>query len=181
MDIKARKKELRAALLAQRDALSETEKVKRDSELCRKLYDIIVARKAKVIHSYLPFGSEPDIRPLLHDLLATGRTIVCPKSLPKRELRNLVLSSLNETEEGRFGTRHPAGDLEHSGDIDLFIVPGVAFDHQHYRLGYGAGYYDTFFGANPGGYKAGICYDFQILSDFPVEAHDVPLDEVVYA
>lgn len=173
------KAELRKAMLEKRDAFPADEKAIKDAELRNRLEQIIYEKDAKVIYAYLPFGSEIDIYPLLELLLQKGNKIICPKALPKRKMQHLVLHSLANIEEGRFGTKHPAGNEEYDGLIDLFIVPGISFNAQNYRLGYGAGYYDTFFSIHPSGFKLGICYPFQV-GDFPVEAHDVPLDGVLY-
>lgn len=180
MEPKEKKSALRKDLLQRRDAMGEAEQQALDDHLCEKIKAVILARNAKVIHSYLPFGSEPDINPLLQQLLDEGYTIVCPKSLAKRTMQNLVLTSLQELEEGRFGTKHPASGIEHTGGVDLYIVPGVAFDSGNYRLGYGSGYYDAWFAAHADGYKLGICYPYQYLPELPNEAHDVPLNEIIY-
>jgi 5-formyltetrahydrofolate cyclo-ligase len=174
------KADLRKRLLAKRDDLPMNYKVMLDKAIIAKLEALIEERQPKVVHSYLPFGGEIDINPLLQKLLDNKVTVVCPKSLPKRELENLVLRSLTELEEGRFGTKHPAGGEVYTGPIDMFIVPGIGFDPQNYRLGYGAGYYDKFFAEHPKGYKVGICYPFQLIDHLPVEAHDVPLNTVLY-
>jgi 5-formyltetrahydrofolate cyclo-ligase len=178
MTIKEQKAEIRKALLEKRDAIEPGQKALWDAAIRERLERLIYERGAKVIHTYLPFGSEIDVYPLIQILLDKNYTIVCPKALAKRTLENHVLTSLAELEEGRFGTKHPASGIVYTGDIDLFIVPGIGYDDTFHRLGYGSGYYDTFFASHPGGYKAGICYPFQ-LGDFPVEAHDVPLDTVI--
>jgi 5-formyltetrahydrofolate cyclo-ligase len=180
MNEKEKKAELRKLMLAKRDELSPGEKAVLDASLCDKILKIIDERRARVIHTYLPFGSEPDIYPLIQRLLDEQYTVICPKSLPKRALENLVLHSLEELEEGRFGTRHPANGTIYRGSIDLFIVPCIAFGRQSYRLGYGSGYYDKFFAGESAGYKLGIGYPFQLIDDFPAEAHDVPLDASVW-
>jgi 5-formyltetrahydrofolate cyclo-ligase len=180
MTNKEKKIELRKTLLAKRDELALNYKAILDKAVIAKLEAIISERRPKVIHSYLPFDGEIDILPLLQTLLDEKITVVCPRALPKRELQNLVLHSLSELEEGRFGTKHPANSTVYTGDIDMFIVPGVGFSEGGYRLGYGAGYYDTFFGSYPRGFKVGVCYQFQVISDLPIEAHDVPLDTVVF-
>lgn len=179
MEAKEKKSAIRKEMLLQRDSLPAVEKQILDNELCEKISAVIAGRKARVVHSYIPFGSEPDINPLLQKLLDDGLTVVCPKSLAKRTIQNLVLKSLTDLEEGRFGTKHPAGDNEYTGTIDLYIVPGVAFDKNSYRLGYGSGYYDTWFAAHPDGHKLGICYPFQLVNELPNEQHDVALSEVV--
>jgi len=180
MNEKLKKAELRKKMRTARDMMEVHKKRIADTQMCTELLKTIYAKNAKVIHTYLPFGSEINIYPLIEILLKNNYTVVCPKSLPKRALENLVLKSLGELEEGRFGTKHPANSKEHKGDIDMFIVPGIAFDKSNYRLGYGSGYYDQFFAGEPKGYKVGICYQFQIIEDFPLEPHDVKLDTIIY-
>jgi len=115
----------------------------------------------------------------LEELLKRNYTVVCPKSLPRRTIRNLILRSTAELEEGRYGTKHPSGDNEYTGDIDFYIVPGLAFDKNGYRIGYGSGYYDTYFSAHSTGFKLGICYHFQLIKDLPIEPHDINLNEII--
>lgn len=174
------KAELRKTMLAQRASIPTAEKMKLDAALREKIESIIKERKAQVIHTFLPFGEEPDIYPLIQRLLDMKLKVVCPKAMPKREMISLELNSLSEIEEGRFGTKHPAHSKEYYGPIDLFIVPGLAFDKIGHRLGFGAGYYDTYFTKHPSGYRLGVCYPFQAVDSFLVEEHDIPMDVVVY-
>ena len=76
--------------------------------------------------------------------------------------------------------QHPANSEEYKGDYDIILVPGLAFDHQLNRLGYGAGYYDTFLNMHPASIKIGVCYPFQVIENVPTEDHDVALDVIVY-
>jgi 5-formyltetrahydrofolate cyclo-ligase len=124
-------------------------------------------------------GSEININPLLTWLLQEQITVVTPKTLRNRELQHLELNSLEELESGIFGTSHPANSVEYTGNYDLIIVPGLAFDANKYRLGYGGGYYDTFLAENPVAFTVGIGYPFQQLKEIPKEAHDACLDLVV--
>lgn len=180
MNAKEAKADLRKTMLALRAAILPKEKMELDTALCSKIESLIYDRKIQVIHTYLPFGDEPDIYPLIQYLLTEKYKIVCPKPKSNRHMINLELTSLAELAEGRYGTKHPANNLEYTGKIDLFIVPGIAFDKQHHRLGFGSGYYDTYFAKKASGYKLGICYPFQVVEDFPVEIHDVPLDSVFH-
>lgn len=175
------KSEIRKRMLDKRGRLASDEKVRLDKRLCETVEKLIEDKNCQVIHSYIPMAGEIDITELLNRLLAKGKTIICPKSLPKKEMQNLVLSSLDQLEDGRFGTKHPASGIEYSGEIDLYIVPGLAFDKRGYRVGYGSGYYDKYFSSNSKGYKVGICYKSQLVDNVPEESHDVPLDEIVSA
>lgn len=174
------KAELRKAMLAQRAAINKADKQRLDAELCAKIESIVTERKAQVVHTFLPFGDEPDIYRLIQRLLDIQLKVVCPKPMSKREMISLELNSLAEIEEGKFGTKHPANSNEYYGPIDLFIVPGLAFNNIGHRLGFGAGYYDTYFTKHPSGYRVGVCYPFQVVDSIPVEEHDIPMDVVVY-
>lgn len=167
-------------MLLKRDELDSTVRKSYDERICLKLAALIDKHSCKVVHTYLPMGSEIDISPLIEDLLARGITVVTPKALRKRQMENLVLHSLTALEDGIYGTRHPANSTVYTGNYDLFIIPGLAFDKKHYRLGYGSGYYDTFLATQPNALKVGICYPFQMVDKVPTEAHDVQLDEIFY-
>lgn len=170
---------LRKEMLSQRAFLNKVKKREYDRLVCDALWQIIEERNCQVIHAYLPMGTEINITTLLENLLVNGKTVVTPKTLPKRKLQNLVLKSLSEIEQGVFGTTHPANSFEYEGHYDLIIVPGLAFDKNNYRLGYGAGYYDNFLINQPKAFKVGIFYPFQEVEEVPREEHDVRLDFLI--
>jgi len=179
MSLKEAKTELRKAMMLERDSLEPEVKAKMDEALTSKIIAFIKERSIKVVHSYISMGSEINLLPLLQFLLQEGITVVTPRSLPKRKLENLVLRSLNELEEGIYGTQHPSGNNVYDGAYDLIIVPGLAFDVQGFRLGYGAGYYDIFLAEQKDAIKVGLCYPFQMVEKVPVEEHDVRVDVVM--
>lgn len=80
-----------------------------------------------------------------------------------------------------FAIPEPIGQLFTELDrIDVVLVPGVAFDASGNRLGRGKGYYDKILQQTKKAYKIGICFDFQLLNQVPVEDHDVVMDRVLY-
>lgn len=79
-----------------------------------------------------------------------------------------------------YGILEPTGKMfQKPGDIDLILVPGIAFDREGNRLGRGKGYYDKILKATPV-WKVGVCFDFQVVDSVPLEAHDVKMDEVIF-
>jgi 5-formyltetrahydrofolate cyclo-ligase len=173
------KAELRNSMLSRREALAPVAKSAMDERICDKLKQLVDDLKPQVVHTYIPMGAEVDVKPFIQYLLAKEITILAPKVLPKRQLQHLVLTNLEHLEDGSFGTVHPAGDEKYEGNIDLFIVPGLVFSEDQYRIGYGGGYYDKMLTSYPNAYKAGICYSFQLLKKIPVEPHDVQLDGII--
>ena len=84
-----------------------------------------------------------------------------------------------ELKTGKFGIEEPTGpEINNLSNIDLVIVPGMAFDMKGNRLGRGKGYYDKLL-RKMRCYKIGVCYNFQLLENIPVEEHDFPMDMVI--
>lgn len=88
-------------------------------------------------------------------------------------------------EAGAYGIMEPEGPAFTAyDDIDLIIIPGLAFDVKHNRLGRGKGYYDRFLQQmqqmrQTHAYKIGVCFHHQLVDSIPVTAYDIPMDEVV--
>ncbi|MBD80491.1 MAG: 5-formyltetrahydrofolate cyclo-ligase [Crocinitomicaceae bacterium] len=180
MSIKDNKKRVRAEVLNLRDKLSPEYRVKHSERIVQELIELVRQEKPTTIHSFIPMGSEVNILPFLEEMLRAGIEVYCPKTLPARRLENRRLLSLNNLEDGVFGTQHPAQPGGYSGKYDLIIVPGVAFDEDGNRLGYGGGYYDTFIEQHPESKKIAVCFDVQVLDDIPIEPHDVKMDLLVF-
>ncbi len=179
MSVKEEKSALRQKMLAARAQIKASQKASYDASICHALQKIIEQHDYKRVHAYIPMAHEIDIAPLLQHLLHNNISVVCPKTLPKRALENRILQSLHDLETGIKGTQHPANAALYEGHYDLIIVPGLAFDLQNYRLGYGGGYYDNFLMAHPQAHKIGIFYPFQLVAAVPREAHDVCLDSII--
>ena len=79
---------------------------------------------------------------------------------------------------GDFNILEPQNET-YTGDFDLIVVPGVAFDLKGNRLGRGKGYYDRFLCQHQKVKKIGICFDFQLVDNVPVEENDIPMDEII--
>lgn len=173
------KKHVRKEMLMKRATLIPSAKKNYDQWVCNSLLKKIEDLHCKTVHCYLPMGTEINITPLIAILLEKKITVVAPKTLPNRTLKNLVLTSIDAVEKGIFGTTYPAGEEVFDGKLDLIIVPGLAFDAHKYRLGYGGGYYDNFMSNHPFAYKIGAFYPFQEVEKVPSEDHDLPIDEIL--
>lgn len=92
------------------------------------------------------------------------------------------ISSLKNLKKDKYGILEPDELIPavKKEDIDLIILPGVAFDKSGGRLGYGGGYYDKYLNSCPQDIcKVALCYDFQIVENVPVEEHDVKANDVI--
>lgn len=167
-------------MLNQRLGLAAITKTKLDEYVCQKLKTLILEKNHQNIHAYIPMKGEINIVPLLQWLLENHYNVATPKTLPKRKLENRKLVSLKNLEFGIMKTQHPVEPIIYHNPFDLIIVPGLAFDEQKYRLGYGGGYYDNFLITQPQAQKVGIFYPFQKVSKVPIEEHDIKLD-IIFA
>lgn len=173
------KNNLRKEILKQRDCLLPKFKLEYDSWICDQLKQLVQEHRFVKIHTYLPMRSEIDIAPFIQYLLDKNIEVYCPKTLNHRKLRHFRLESLDEVSVGKFGTPYPSSEIASAEEFDLIVVPGVAYDKEAYRLGYGGGYYDAFLEAQPTAMKVGIAYPFQIRDALPKEKHDAKLSKII--
>lgn len=130
--------------------------------------------------TYWPLSDEVDIRPLIDQLVAEGKTVVLPKVTGDETMELRRYTSRDDLQEGAFHILEPVGEPFTDYDqIDVALVPGMAFDAAGHRLGRGKGYYDRFLAAHPHLYKIGVCFPFQRVAEVPSEAHDIIMDEVI--
>ncbi|MEP7196867.1 MAG: 5-formyltetrahydrofolate cyclo-ligase [Saprospiraceae bacterium] len=179
MNIVNQKLNLRKEMIAMRNKIDPLIKKDYDSWICSELENMIHKNNFKIIHSFIPMPSEINVIPLLQRLLDQGLKIICPKVLPKSKMENRILSSLNDLETGVLRTQHPSAANIYHGDYDLIIVPGLAYDKNLNRLGYGGGYYDNFLNGLPRAFNLGIFYPFQLVESVPIEAHDHALNNIL--
>jgi 5-formyltetrahydrofolate cyclo-ligase len=115
--------------------------------------------------------------------LEQGKRVAVPVlEQGKKTMAHALIESLDVLVDGPWGLVQPdpakATLLEKQEEIDLVVVPGIAFDRRGHRIGFGGGFYDRFL-ANLQVVKVGLCYDDLILQGIPNEPHDVPMDIVV--
>ena len=171
---------IRRKMLDRRDSLSAIEILERSNRVIENLRSVDDFSGAEVVMSYISFGTEVNTHGLIRSLM--GKKVVLVPVVTDKEKGEMVLSELRDWKElssGAYGILEPREVRERdAGDVDISVVPGIAFDRQGNRIGYGGGYYDRLL-KRIGGKKVGIAYDFQILDSIPVEAHDTGVDMIV--
>jgi 5-formyltetrahydrofolate cyclo-ligase len=140
------------------------------------------ARAGSVL-AYASFRSEVQTRALLTQILQIGKRLYLPVIAPDKRLSIAPLASLSQLALGPFDIPIPGGvePIDPKlAEIDLIIVPGVAFDERGARLGYGSGYYDRFlsqFGSDTP--VIGLAFDTQVVAEIPEEPGDRRVDMIV--
>lgn len=173
-----RKKMALRELDGQKRRIMTAEQVHEES---RKIVSIIeqmhTFRDAKTIMVYYPIHNEVDLRHLVHNH-AEDKTFLLPATISKNAMEVRIWQPNTPLVKGRFGIPEPSTPA-YTGDIDLILVPGVAFDKHCQRLGRGGGYYDRFLKKFKHAKKIGVCYSFQLHSSIPHGWLDQPMDRVV--
>jgi len=189
------KKTLRAEVSARLEALSPGDMVREGREVTGRIRELPEWRQARIILAYLTFGGEFDPGLLMEAALAEGKRLAVPRL--RNRTRKLSLGREMDFFEIRDlkgpWDRHPYGMAEPFPDrpaVDpvcfrreeiLVITPGLAFDRRRFRLGRGGGFYDTYLGRFPEGLTlVAPAFTCQIVDTVPAEAHDRPLDRVVF-
>ncbi|WP_409344158.1 5-formyltetrahydrofolate cyclo-ligase [Paenibacillus sp. MBLB4367] len=189
MTVSEQKRIVRKLVEAQRSAIPAEERQKKSADICRRSVAILEKLDwagGKALMTYVPFRSEVDVSPLIEWCWQQGVVVAAPRSLTDRRLLQLhAISDWPSLESGAYGIREPREScplLSHN-EISCVIVPGIAFDEQLGRLGYGGGYYDRFFeglaGKRPQPLKLAPAFDIQIVTEAPMDAHDIRVDRVV--
>ena len=135
--------------------------------------------EAKVILAYYSLPDEVDTHTLIQELVAEGKTVLLPKVLDDTTMELRQYAGPQDLSEGAYHIMEPMGaPFKDFSQIDVALIPGLAFDTNGHRLGRGKGYYDRFLTAFTGK-TIGVCFDFQKVAEVPVDAHDVAVDRVV--
>lgn len=178
------KADIRKKMISLRDSLSNEEVANRSQMIEFRLMNLEAYIVAQVIFIYVSFGNEINTKGFINKAIKDGKRIAVPLTIPKGKLlKPCEISSLDDLTPSNWGILEPTEAncrLVHSNEIDLAVVPGLAFDYNFNRIGYGAGYYDRFLPSLPSrAVKLGIGYDFQLLDRLPVGKFDFPLDGVL--
>jgi 5-formyltetrahydrofolate cyclo-ligase len=179
------KAELRMLILARRDALAPEQRVSFSAAIFKTIRALPAFATARTVLAYSSFGSEPLTAPFLEAVLEGGKALVLPRI--DRPSRRLVLHRVTalgaDLRPGVWGIREPdPARCPPAGMevIDFALVPGVVFDVEGGRIGYGAGYYDRLLaGRTDRTALVAGAFDLQVVDVVPMAEHDRRVDRVV--
>lgn len=180
---KEEKKILRNKILIIRNSLDKEVKEAMDDKIYNKLITSNLYIKAKNIFIYLSFGSEIQTNNIITKALRDGKEVYIPKVYKKNKLMKAVrLKSFNDLKENSMGILEPIDDSNYidKREIDLILVPGVVFDLNGNRIGYGGGYYDRYLqDIKEIRNKVVLAYDLQIVDSINPDIHDIAFDYII--
>lgn len=172
------KKEFRKEMLRLRDSKSPESLSVLNKRILDKVISNIDYQMATNIFIFVSYKSEVDTHDIIRNALSQGKRVCVPKVISKEEgMKAIYINSLDElSPQAPFGILEPEiydNNIANESDIDLVLVPGVAFDNNGGRMGYGGGFYDRFLPLiQRNCRKIGLCYSFQVVDSVIMEQND---------
>lgn len=177
--IQARKQAVRQQLKSARAALPESRRQSYSETIRDRLLVLDEVANAQTIFCFISYLNEVDTHGLLKYFLANGKDLAVPKIVPGKPMLAVPFHGWDELEKDAMGILTPASLEPHPGPFDLAITPGLGFTRAGHRIGYGRGYYDTWFANHPVKYKIALAFGVQLLDELPTEDTDLPVDLIV--
>lgn len=150
-------------------------KKKKSTIIVDKILNLDIYKESHVIALYNSMTNEVDTSLLIENALQ-NKVVLLPRII-NNEMKFIVINKNTKYKNNKLGFKEPIGKI-YNDKIDLIIIPGIAFDRNLNRLGFGKGYYDKYL-FNKDIYKVGICFDEQVLVSLPVDSHDIKMNLVI--
>ena len=179
--IRNTKNELRQSYKLLRAGISLDRKAELDRKICALAQTLACFRYADTVLMYAPTGSEIDVMPIAEAALSLNKRVAFPKCDPSNNTMIFkYVSSFDELSRGEYSLLEPSDDAESVVDFShsICIVPGLVFDKEGYRVGYGKGYYDRFLNSYTET-TLGLVYSDFILDKLPRGRFDHKVDILV--
>lgn len=174
------KAELRGRMKELRRMITEEEIKAKSADITEALFSLKAINDAGTVMTYLSAFKEVDTRGIIEKLSAMGKKIAVPVSnTADFTITPSYIDGMDGLKKGAYGILEPVEVHEAAlSDIDVILVPGIAFDEKRGRCGFGKGYYDRLLGGCAA-VKIGLCYDFQVVKKIETDSNDIPMDMIV--
>jgi 5-formyltetrahydrofolate cyclo-ligase len=186
MNIQARKQALRQRIIAARDNLTPSLRAHLSQQIVRQVCGLKTYQSARTVLGYLNFGSELHSELWVQQALRDGKQVLLPRvNKASKRLALFEVSDLSrDVAPGLWGIREPIIEqckpFDALGQLDFILLPGVAFDSEGGRLGYGGGFYDKLLASLP--HRPTLvagAFELQVITEIPQESTDHRIDWLV--
>ncbi len=171
-EITAVKKEIRKLIFQRRKEADPQAIIDDSARIMEQLYETDAYKNASCIYAYMDYNKEVMTRALCERAWADGKQVAVPK-VHGKDMIYYILTTFDQLEEGYFHIPEPAyGDVADCEDA-LMILPGVAFDKNLHRVGYGGGFYDRYLEKHTNHTTCAVAFEFQLVEEAPAEPTDI--------
>ncbi len=183
MNLCQNKQNLRISTVKKRKSLKNQQLIEMSEEIKNSIFSMNEFKNASKILFYVSYNNEVNTHEMIKECLSSKKTVIVPKTyVEKKELILSELSEWNHLEIGAYNILEPKNEYIKEvsiESIDLFIIPGVAFDLNGNRIGHGKGYYDKLLRKKQNAPFIALAFEIQIVENIPAEIHDIKMDKIV--
>lgn len=175
------KKKVRKKIKTSLEQLTDEKRVEYTKQISTKLFDLNEWKQAKLIGITISIPPEVPTLHIIEQAWSEGKEVAIPKCYPEdKTMLFKKITTFDQLESVYSGLLEPVENTVKAipEDIDLLIVPGLAFSRDGYRLGFGGGYYDRFLSSYKGS-TVSLAFECQLIDELPTELHDIPVHLVV--
>ena len=177
------KSEIRKNILYKRNSLSEYEIINNSKIISDRFISTKEYKNSKSIGAYYPTGSEVKTFDIIKHSIERKKEVGLPRVInsTKIEFFKIMEDSFEKIKftKGKYGIFENSTSNINMEKMDLLIIPGLVFDLQGNRLGYGKGYYDRFLSLRKVKYIIALAYETQVVNEIPNNEHDIPVDVII--
>jgi 5-formyltetrahydrofolate cyclo-ligase len=176
------KEQLRKEISDKLNNQAGEEALRKSRIIKKKLFSLPEFKKSRTVMLYASKKGEVNTEEIIDEVLRAGKRVALPRCTSHETIVPKEIGKRKDLEKGRFGIYEPkkrekSVQLE---EIDIVVVPGIAFDRKNKRLGRGKGYYDRFLKDLPRNkFSVGLAFGFQIADNLPEDSHDIPVSKVI--
>ncbi|HYY71418.1 MAG TPA: 5-formyltetrahydrofolate cyclo-ligase [Nitrososphaeraceae archaeon] len=177
------KSDIRKDILSKRNSLSEFEIINNSKIINIRVIATKEYQSSKSIGAYYPIGSEVKTFEIIKHSIDNKKDIGLPRVLDSTNIEffKIIEDSFEKIKftKGKYGIFENTMSNTRIDQMDLLIIPGIAFDLQGNRLGYGKGYYDRLLSSRKAKYIIGLAYEDQLINEIPNNDHDIPVNIII--
>ena len=173
------KTELRKIHKNIRNSISDELQLQKSQKIQQFFKDLQIVKEAKTILAYLSYGKEVMTNNIIFEYIDKINIVIPECNIQNETMHCVKLNTSSVFEKNIYGINEVSNPEFYKGDIDIVIVPGIAFDIYGNRIGHGKGYYDKFL-HNKNICKIGFCYSDNLITDeIPNDCHDIKMDYII--
>ena len=181
-DLRAEKKALRSKIIADRRKLTDNYRQRASNRMMTVFCALPDFKEPRKVLCYASMADEVQIRPLMEKWLSLGVTVALPHITGKGQMEAVTFTDFDSLIEGEYGILTPdleKGEIIPPDELDLIIVPGIAYDTRGERLGMGGGFYDAYLARATKAKRIALAFSCQLVAKIPMEAHDVLVHKII--
>lgn len=168
------KAQIRKHYKSKREQLTEAEVASASEKICSVILGCDIYETAESIGFYYPLGNEVRLNELVKRAWQDGKKTFFPK-VQGEDMEFYKITDFSQLKEGCFHVMEPMDIASSKEEPELVFVPGVVFDEEGNRAGYGKGYYDRYFAKHSHSVRVGVAYEMQLANSLPAEPQDIQM------